>query len=146
MNVRIACRADIAQILYLENEMFSDPLTKREANGMYAHADSRVWVCEWHKEICGYIFCLSDTCAAEILRIGVPRAWERRGIGKTLVLHAAQSYGDDVSLEMHTGNKELKGFLMKLNFTIVADFGGAQLYRRGWRFSRPPQLKYRLTQ
>lgn len=146
MTVRAACKADLSQIVYLEAEMFSAPLTRREAVGMHSHAQALVFVDEWHKEIRGWLFCLQDTCSAEILRIGVAPAWERRGIGRDLIHHAATLIGDNLSLEMRTANIQLAAFLVKLDFDVVAECNGTKLYRRGWRFSRPPQLKYRMKE
>jgi ribosomal protein S18 acetylase RimI-like enzyme len=145
MTVRVACMGDISQMEVVDRAVYGDPLSRSQMSGICAHPASAVFVAEDEDAVVGYILAYTDSCAAEIMRIAVHPDHRRLGHGRELVSRLAEMIGEDMSIEIKVApDKGLASWLHACEFQKVESHKNHDLYRRGWRFSRAPMLKFRM--
>ena len=144
MGVRVACRADIKQMLEVDKAVFGDPLSKQQMHSICVHPASLVFVAEEGEEVVGFLLAYSDSCAAEIVRIAVHPKYRRSGHAKRMVERLSEAIGEDMSIEIKAAGDDIIPWLDACKFSPVENYPSARLYRRGWRFARAPMLKYRM--
>jgi len=144
MSARVACRGDVKHIHQLDGVVYGEPLSRQQINAICIHPASLVFVAEYGEELVGYLLAYTDSCAAEIMRIGVHPAYRRSGHARDMVEQLAATIGEDMSIELKAAGDDIVPWLKACGFSPVEDYSPpVRLYRRGWRFSRAPMLKYR---
>ena len=141
--IRRMMRHDIQSI----EDDFDCPLKLRE---YYKHRDVEAIVVDEEGVVAGYLIAMRDGTVIEILHMEVAEDKWGQGLGSEMLDHLDLITEEDMSIECalreadsgsHIFFKK-NGYSCVGNMTVDGDPG--YLFRKGWRFRRAPQEKYRM--
>lgn len=123
VQLRPAIKADIAPILAIQEQSFSDGhICARQWRYLISKANGDVLVAVDGQEVCGYLVLLTPkhTKSARVYSVAVAFAYRRNGIGSQLINSAKQrsqsKQKSKLQLEMRASSRSLTQFYQQLGF------------------------------
>jgi ribosomal-protein-alanine N-acetyltransferase len=83
---RPMCSADLDRVIAVEREIYTHPWTLGNFRDSL-QAGYSCWVVEWGFELVGYGVVMIGVEEAHLLNLSIARPWQRRGLGRRLLLH-----------------------------------------------------------
>ncbi len=146
MHVRRMLKQDVSAVSLIEIEN-PKPWSEMEIRSTYRARHTSSWVVENGDDIVGYAIVTSDWMIASILRFRVALEYQCLGAGTELLRTVVNASGEECSLEVAIDDNEAGAQILfsRFGFACVNDTDTGYLFRRGARFTYPPDLKYRMT-
>jgi ribosomal-protein-alanine N-acetyltransferase len=114
--------ADIDEVLTIEREIYSHPWTLGNFRDSL-HAGYSCWVMECGRDVVGYGVVMMGVQEAHLLNLSVARAWQRRGLGRRLLLHfldiARECGARQMFLEVRPSNVAARALYADVGFREV---------------------------
>ncbi len=144
MQFRRLTKADLEDVMHLEKMAFEDgALSLKDLRTTCASTTTEAFVALIADVTMGYVIGKRDGFTVEIVRMAVLPNARRMGIGRNMIGRYAKALGSDITLESRARGAWGE-FLKACKFKPAISYPGGQiLYRRGWRFTRPPELSHR---
>ena len=113
---------DIAQIVALEKEVFSDAWSEVSVRETVNQTQAFITVAEVEEAVAGYCIIYHVMDEAEIARIAVGEAWKRQGVGSALLEYTLSCCKEQqierVLLDVRESNVAARMFYEKHGFAI----------------------------
>lgn len=120
--------SDLDAVMAIENVIYTHPWTRGNFADSLA-AQSHGYVMTWHGVIVGYAVLMTGAGEAHLLNLSIAAAWQRRGLGRTLLGYVVDKARDlkvqKIFLEVRVSNAAARALYAKSNFR---EFG----LRRGY--------------
>ncbi|MDD7389821.1 MAG: ribosomal protein S18-alanine N-acetyltransferase [Lachnospiraceae bacterium] len=120
--VRNMTQEDVAFLVQLEQELFSDAWTELSLINTLHYRPDTSFVAELDGKPAGYLFFMAAADEGELLRIGVAPGHRRQGIGRKLMEHMDHFVQDNgiysVWLEVRESNEPARMLYEQSGFTV----------------------------
>jgi len=125
VSIREAKEDDLAGISVIENELFKPPYPDSDlAYFLGNYSFTKVWVLEEENIIIGFCMLLVLFDQAQVVKIGVTRAQQKKGYGQllmeTMIKNAKANDCENITLEVRQSNNRALDFYYKQGFHKLA--------------------------
>ena len=111
--------ADLDHVVAVERSIYSHPWTLGNFRDSL-HAGYSCWVMEERRELIGYGVLMIGVGEAHLLNLSIGQAWQRRGLGRTLLQHfvdlAARFGAARMLLEVRPSNAAARALYARAGF------------------------------
>ncbi len=119
---RAMTEGDLDTVMAIENVVYTHPWTRGNFVDSFA-ARSHCHVLEWHGVIVGYAVLATGANEAHLLNLSVAAAWQRRGLGRELLVHvialARALKVQKIFLEVRTSNTAARALYARSRFREI---------------------------
>jgi ribosomal-protein-alanine N-acetyltransferase len=120
--LRRMTESDLDAVMAIENVIYTHPWTRGNFADSLA-AQSRGYVMTWHGIIVGYAVLMTGAGEAHLLNLSIAAAWQRRGLGRTLLGHvigmARELMVQKIFLEVRVSNVAARALYAQSNFREI---------------------------
>jgi ribosomal-protein-alanine N-acetyltransferase len=114
--------SDLDAVMAIENVIYTHPWTRGNFADSLA-TQSHGYVMVWHGVIVGYAVLMAGAGEAHLLNLSIAAAWQRRGLGRTLLGHvvdiARELKVQKIFLEVRVSNAAARALYAQANFREI---------------------------
>ena len=123
VKIRQMCPEDTEAVFHMEEELFSDAWSLKSLSDSFTFSAYHNMVAEEDGRVLGYLLFMQAVDEGELLRIGVERSCQKRGIG-SLLMDAMRDYAisesiSQIFLEVRETNTPAKALYEKKGFEVI---------------------------
>ena len=119
-SIKSASKRDYFLIREIEQELNLNITSRKYYNTLIQYQNSKILKLIFLNQIVGFIQVQGDYLECEILSIGIKKKYQKKGLGKSLILFLIQFGYQNIFLEVCVNNFNAINFYFSLGFKIIS--------------------------